>query len=146
VGGDEDAGATIRKRLDQVDQVVLASPVHAPCRLVQGDEAGQLFAFHAPRQSNRQRQALALTAGEVSRIGIDSVLESDDSQRSHSLLAWQLVADALADQVVTGILGEQCNASGCFDLAANWIEKASGGLQQGALTGAVTAHKRHAFT
>ncbi len=64
--------------VDQLDELVLARPVHSPRRLVEGDQAGQLVAFHPPGQRDREGEALALAAREVPRVGVDRVLEPDD--------------------------------------------------------------------
>ena len=42
---------------------------------------GSSLALHPTRQRDRQRQPLALAAGEVARVCVDRVLQPDDPQR-----------------------------------------------------------------
>ena len=79
---------------------------------------GSSLAFHPPSEGDRQGQPLPLAAGEIARVGVDRVLQPDDPQGRQSLLARQLVADPLADQVVARVLGQQRDPARCLDLAA----------------------------
>ncbi len=141
VGGDEDAGAAAGEALDQLDQIALARPIHAASRLVQRDEARQLVALDAAGQGDRQGQPLALAAGEVARVGFDRVLQADDPQRGQPLVARQLVAHSLPDQVVAGVLRQQGDLAWDCRLAPNRLDEACQRSQQGALAGAVAAHQ-----
>ena len=101
--------------LDQLDEVVLAGAVHAPGRLVEGDQAGQRVAVHPPRERDRQGQPLALAAGEVARVAVDRVLQPDRPQRRLPRHPRQLVADPLADQIVARVLRQQRHPVGDLD-------------------------------
>src|ERR1700742_3407043 len=100
VRGDEDGGALRGEAVDEGDEVVLAAAVHAAGRLVEGDEAGDAVAVEAAGGGAREGEALALAAGEVARVGVDRVLHADRAQSGEAGGAGELIADALADEVV----------------------------------------------
>src|SRR5438876_71729 len=86
-------------------ELLLAGTVHPPRRLVEADEPWHPSILRAARHHQRQRQALALAAGQVARVGFRGPLEPHRCEGLPARLAGQLVGDPLTDQQVARALG-----------------------------------------
>ena len=96
-------------------------------------------AAHASsRQHHFEREALALAAGEVARIGL---LATREAGGRHPGLAGVLDR-MLVDQVVARVLQQQSHLAGALDPAPSRRNQALGQPQQRALARPVAAHQR----
>ena len=100
------AAASSRSR---VGERVLVAAVHAARRLVEADHGGRLAL-----QDDREREPLALAAGEVARVAVGECGEAGGLER----LGGQLLPHPLGDQVVAGVLQQQRHAPAARDPAA----------------------------
>ncbi len=119
-------------------QLGLRAAVHAARGLVQR-EHGRRLALAAG--DDREREALALAAGEVLRVALGHRRQPDGRERRGG----RLFGDALVDQVVAGVLQQQRDASGALDAAARRLHQPGGVAQERRLAGAVAAHQRDAL-
>src|SRR5262249_2282048 len=119
----------------------LSAAVHAAGRLVEGEETGDAVAIEATGEGDREGEALALTAGEVARVGGRGVPEADGGERGGARLAGELLGDPLADEEVARVLGGERHPRGGAP-AGGGVEEAGGGAQEGALAGPVSSHQR----
>src|SRR5262249_31949202 len=110
---------------------------------IQQERAGQLpLTRVAAGDHDREGQPLALSAGEVARIGVHEVLEAEAPERGLAGIAADLVADPLVHEEVAGPLRQQGGAARRLDSAGASLGKARGGTQQRALARAVASHQR----
>ena len=98
VGGDEHGGARRGELAQPVRERLLVAAVHAARRLVEQDGGGRLALQH-----DRQREPLALAAGEVARVAVGERAEAGRLERRGR----KLLPHALGDQVVAGVLEQQ---------------------------------------
>ena len=96
----------------------------------------------APGHHDRQREPLALAAGEVARVALGRPLEARRGQRRAPAVARQLLVDPLADEQVGRALRQQRAAGRASIRAADRLEQARPRRAAGALAGAVAAHQR----
>jgi len=141
VGRDDQSRAAIGHLRAKLAEPVLEVPVHAPGRLVQRDEAGQLLAIHAAGQGYREREPLALTAREVPGVRVRLEIETDGGEGSAALGPRKLVADPVPDDEIAGILGQEGHATGRLDLAGGCLDETRGRSEQRRLAGTVPAHQ-----
>ena len=90
-------------------------------RLVEADHRGRLAAQH-----DREREPLALAAGEVARVAVGEVREAGGLER----VGGELVADALVQEVVAGVLQQQRHAAGPLDPAAGRLRSSPASTPQ----------------
>ena len=127
VGGDEHRG-TARRQLAQPRREPRAvRPVHAARRLVEADGHRRL----AGREHQLEREPLALAAGDVARMAV-----GERAGPRH------VVADAVVQEVVAGVLQQQRHAARARDLPARRLDQPGEQPQQGRLAGPVAAHQR----
>ena len=116
-------------------EVALGAAVQAARGLVEADDRR---ARSPGAEHDREREALALAAGEVARVAVLGDVEAGGRAR----VGGRLVADALVQQVVAGVLEQQRDAPVGADLAARRLEQPGGVAQQRRLARAVAAHQR----
>ena len=73
-------------------------------------------------EDDREREPLALAAREVARVAVGETREPGRGERRRR----RLVADALVEQVVAGVLQQQRDAAGRAHLAAGRLEQPGG--------------------
>ena len=98
----------------------------------------QTTAGGSPCRTMLEREPLALAAGQVARVAVGERGEAGGLER----FGGQLVADALGEQVVAGVLQQQRDAAAALDPAARRLRQPGGEPQQRRLAGAVAAHQR----
>ncbi len=144
--GHDDARAPLHQAARPSGELVLARAVHATGGLVQGDEARHPLVLTTARHHQRQRQALALAAGQVARVRLSSPLEPHPGESPATRLAGQLVGYPLADQQVAGALGQKRAATVRRDPSPGRCHKPRRRPQKRGLAGAVAAHQRDPLT
>ncbi len=115
----------------------LREAVHAARGLVERQHRGLL----SPVGDDRERQALALPAGEVAGVALRELGEAGERERTRGGLA----RDALVHEVVAGVLQQQRDAPAALDPPAGGLHEAGGVTQQRGLAGAVAPHQGDAF-
>ena len=140
---DDNRRAAGREAGDELAQLVLSSRIHSARRLVQADEARWLASHSAPGEHNRERESLALAAGEIARIAFVGPAEPDGLEGRPTILAGELVSDALANDVVARVLAEKRTSTGCVDVAGCRSHEPGACSKQGALAGAVRPEECH---
>ncbi len=145
VRGHHDARPPLRQLAGPAGQRLLAGPVHPSRRLVEADESGESPTPRAAGHHQSQRQALALAAGQIARIGLRRPPEPHRGKRLATGLAGQLVRDPLANQQVARALGEKRAAARRRDPPPSRVDQSGGRPQERGLAGTVTAHQRNPF-
>ncbi len=145
VGGDENAGAAAGEFVDQLDQILLAGAVHAAGWLVEGDKSREFVAVGVAGEGDRQGETLPLTTREVTRVGIDCLLQTDRLESRDPCVSRQLVTHPLTDEVVAGVLGQKGNSIWSVRPTTDRLDQTGGGSQQRALAGTVAAHEGDAL-
>ena len=115
----------------------LVRAVHPARRLVEADAPPG----GSPCEHDREREPLALAAGEVARVAVGERAEPGRGER----LRRQLVADALVQRVVARVLEQQRDAARALHLPARGRRAARRRAQQRRLPRAVAAHQRDAL-
>ena len=136
VGGDEHGGARRGQRAQAIRERLLVAAVHAARRLVEQDGGRRLALQH-----DRQREPLALAAGEVARVAVGERAEAGRLERRGR----KLLPHALGDQVVAGVLEQERDPPGADDAAARRLGEPGREPQQRRLARPVAAHQRHAL-
>ena len=120
VRGDEHRAAGGGRGAQDRGEVALRRAVHAARRLVEAQRRGGAGApgataspVHGARH-DRERQALALAAGQVARVAVGERAEAGRLERGGA----ELAADAVGEEVVVGVLQQQRDATGRLDAAA----------------------------
>ena len=113
---------------------LLVGAVHAARGLVQADDRGRLALQH-----DRERETLALAAGEVARVAVGECAEAGLRERGRG----ELLPHALGDEVVPRVLHQQRHPAAAADPAASGLAEAGGEPQQRRLARPVAAHQRH---
>ena len=113
----------------------LGRPVHAAGGLVEGD--------HGRGLARRRGRSPARAAGARRRRGrVGCARRARRGRQLAQRRGGRLIADALVQEVVAGVLQQQRDAAGAARPAARGLEQARGVPQQGGLAGAVAAHQR----
>ena len=115
----------------------LGGAVHPARRLIQAQH-GRLRGAVA---DDREREALALAGGAVARMAIGERREARALERVRA----ELVADAVLDEVVAGVLQQQRDATGALDATARGLEQAGRVAKERRLAGAVSAEQGDAL-
>ena len=136
VGGDEHRAPPLGELAQVGGERVLVGAVHAAGRLVEADDGRRLALEH-----DRQREPLALAAGEVARMAVGEGAEAGGLERGGG----QLLPHPLGDEVVARVLQQQRHAAAARDPAARGLAEAGGEPQQRRLARAVAAHQRDAL-
>ena len=92
-------------------------------------------------QHDRQREPLALAAGEVARVAVGERAEPGRLERRGR----KLLPHALGDQVVAGVLEQQRDPPGAHDAPARRLGEPGREPQQRRLARPVAPHQRHAL-
>jgi hypothetical protein len=134
VRGDDHRLTLARSPAKLAGELGFGLAVHPARGLVQGEHSGRIaLAGH-----DRQGQALALAAGQVARIALGEPVQARVAERPRG----QLLADALAQEVVVGVLQQQRHPPGALHAPARRGQQAGRMAQQGGLARAVASHQR----
>ena len=146
VGGDDDRGAgAAPARSISSDELAPCGRGPCPGSARRGRRGpGSSSPRHPARQRDRQRQPLALAAGEVARVGVDGPLEADGLERARALprpAARRRPARGPGSRPGSGSAARM--PPGPRSVPRTGSTSPASAAQQRALAGAVPAHQRH---